>query len=36
VAVTGAVKSYVVKIELAEGGTLDLYEVGDLPLPLQV
>ena len=33
---TGAVKSNVGKIELAQAGTLFLDEVGDIPLPLQV
>ena len=35
-AFTGAVKSNIGKIELAQAGTLFLDEVGDIPLPLQV
>ena len=35
-AFTGAVKSNIGKIELAQSGTLFLDEVGDIPLPLQV
>jgi two-component system NtrC family response regulator len=35
-AFTGAVKSNIGKIELAQGGTLFLDEAGDIPLPLQV
>jgi two-component system NtrC family response regulator len=35
-AFTGAVKSNIGKIELAQNGTLFLDEVGDIPLPLQV
>jgi two-component system NtrC family response regulator len=35
-AFTGAVKSNIGKIEVAQAGTLFLDEVGDIPLPLQV
>jgi two-component system NtrC family response regulator len=35
-AFTGAVKQTKGKVELAQGGTLMLDEIGDLPLPLQV
>src|SRR5262245_15985100 len=35
-AFTGAVKSNVGKIEMAQGGTLFVDEAGDIPLPLQV
>src|SRR5215207_5652624 len=35
-AFTGAVKSNIGKIEMAQAGTLFLDEVGDIPLPLQV
>ena len=35
-AFTGAVKSNIGKIEVAQNGTLFLDEVGDIPLPLQV
>jgi two-component system, NtrC family, response regulator len=34
-AFTGAIKSTVGKVEMADGGTLFLDEIGDLPLPLQ-
>ena len=34
-AFTGAIKSTIGKVEMADGGTLFLDEIGDLPLPLQ-
>lgn len=35
-AFTGAIKTTLGKIEMADGGTLFLDEIGDIPLPLQV